>query len=207
MTIPSITLGDFVRALPGVKPRLALRAAEEALRAAGMLDPHSNVAYPPAVEKHGYYGPYILVQPGGARFLLERYLYGKLPMQPATAPGDPPEWMTRIAGMSDEEIAVHEAAQPLTFEHLEDAYWRWVNRACPHPPHLAEARRWRDETAFEYRGVRYTRHRHVMRSNSGKSIVGGSTVFHGSDDSVYRNEPPAPNRRNDPKRNWGLGPE
>lgn len=207
MTIPACSLGELVRALPGVKPRLARRVAEQRLRAAGMLNPDATWKYPAAVERCGSYDLYIVVHPAGARFLLDVYRRGELPMQPKVKPLEPPEWLARIAGMSDEDIAAHEAEQPLSAEHLEDAYWRWMNQACPYPRYSAEARSWRKAVLFEYRGVQYTRDRYIMRSNSGKSVVGGTTTFYGADGSVFSCEGPAPNRRNDPDRNWGLGPE
>jgi hypothetical protein len=49
--------------------------------------------------------------------------------------------------------------------------------------------------------------REKMASNSEKSVVARWTDYRGSDGFFYMGDRPAPNRTNDPERNWGLGCE
>jgi hypothetical protein len=128
-------------------------------------------------------------------------------MTPGASLSGPAEWLVHFAALTDSDLADLEAQQPLSFEVLEDAYWRWVRRACPHASHTPAARSWCQDAEFIHRGVAYERTRTVMRSNSGKSVVGGETQFLGADGSLFESAPLARNRRNDPERNWGLGPE
>jgi len=163
--------------------------------------------YPAAELREGPYGQFLVLYPAGARCLVEAYEAGRLPMSRGTAPAAPADWLVRFAALTDADLAAREAAEPSSFEVLEDAYWRWVGRECPFPMHMAEARRCREETPFLFRGARYTRDRVVMRSNSGKTVVGSRTMFTGPDGAVFASEPMSPHRRNDPERNWGLGPD
>lgn len=205
--VPVYSLGEVLQGLTGVRPRLARGPAEALLREAGLLGAVREAAYPATEMREGTHGPYLVLFPTAARCLLEGYMAGRLPLARGATPVSPVEWLARFAALTDEDLAAMEAAQPLSFELLEEAYWRWSRRASPHAPRSPEERRWRNETPFVYRGISFTRSRIPLRSNSGKRVVGGWTTFDGSDGSVFRNEGPALNRRNDPDRNWGLGRE
>jgi hypothetical protein len=90
-----------------------------------------------------------------------------------------------------------------------DAYWNYIEK-CPFDSFTQpkERKEWkRENSTFEFNGVTYNNHWFSQRSNSGKTseLYG---CLKGSDGSlIWIREPPAKNRRNDPERNWGLGPE
>jgi hypothetical protein len=205
--IPDHSFAEVLAALPGVRPRLGRKTAEGLLQEAGLLPSPRGALYPATGTRWGSYGPFPVLYPAGARYLVEAYAAGRLPMERGKQPTAPADWLVSFAALTDADLAAQEAAEPVSFEVLEDAYWRWVRRESPHPEHSPEARRWRQETPFLHRGARYTRDRSVMRSNSGKTVVGGRTTFSGPDGTMFAGERPALNRRNDPERNWGLGPD
>jgi hypothetical protein len=60
---------------------------------------------------------------------------------------------------------------------------------------------------FEYDGTTWTREWNPVMSNTGKSVVDSTEIFRGADGRVIYKAAGKPNRRNDPDRNWGLGPE
>jgi hypothetical protein len=86
-----------------------------------------------------------------------------------------------------------------------DAYWNYIEK-CPSDP--KERKEWKCENStFEFNGVTYNHHWFSQRSNSGKTSEWYGCLK-GSDGSlIWIKERPAKNRRNDPDRNWGLGPE
>lgn len=90
-----------------------------------------------------------------------------------------------------------------SFYELEEAWWEWVNKNCPHKSPRARGK-WMYENTFEYDGTTWTRSYQAMKSNSGKSTVDSSTYFVGSDGRRFEKEAGSPNRRNDPERNHGL---
>lgn len=93
------------------------------------------------------------------------------------------------------------AKPPLTHE---DAYWRHYN-SNPHPPQSKEGRAWLKENPwFEFNGKRWRRETSPMKSNSGKTIVAWNPTYYAEDGEVVKGFHRAPNRRNDPDRNWGL---
>lgn len=93
------------------------------------------------------------------------------------------------------------AKPPLTHE---DAYWRHYN-SNPHPPQSKEGRAWLKENPwFEFNGKRWRRETSPMKSNSGKTIVAWNPTYYAEDGEIVKGFHRAPNRRNDPNRNWGL---
>jgi hypothetical protein len=205
--IPDRSIAEVLAALPGVRPRLGRKTAEALLQEAGLLPSPREALYPATDLREGRYGPFLVLYPAGARYLVEAYAAGRLPMERGRRPTAPAEWLVSFAALTDADLATREAAERVSFDVLEDAYWRWVRRECPHPRHSSEEHRWREETPFLHLGARYTRDRTVMRSNSGKTVVGGRTTFMGPGGAVFAGEPVTPNRRNDPEWNWGLGPD
>ncbi|MCA1376474.1 MULTISPECIES: hypothetical protein [unclassified Bradyrhizobium] len=85
-----------------------------------------------------------------------------------------------------------------------DAYYNHMEK-CPHASGTKERRAWKKENpTFEFNGVTYRDDWSPQLSNSGKTTR-WMGYLSGSDGSTHEimNEH-ANNRRNDPKRNWGL---
>ena len=81
-----------------------------------------------------------------------------------------------------------------TWHELEAAYWAQGGK--PKPP-----------STFTHENREWTRCARRFPSNSGKSAQ-WSADFSADDGSVVKDpHPPLLNRRNDAKRNWGLGRE
>lgn len=94
----------------------------------------------------------------------------------------------------------------LTFRELNAAWWKWVDENCP--SHSSRARsKWISENTFTYDGTTWTRERTYYQSNSGKTVVARRIVFRSADNRTIERGPEEPNRRNDERRNWGLGRE
>jgi DNA-binding MarR family transcriptional regulator len=84
-----------------------------------------------------------------------------------------------------------------------DAYRNWME-LCPHPSGSKKRREWKQTNPLVFNGITYIDHWSPQRSNSGKT-----TRWHGwlrgSDGSHHEIiDEHINNRRNDPKRNWGL---
>lgn len=80
----------------------------------------------------------------------------------------------------EQRLDVRDAAEPIAFAILERAYWRWADRACPHPPRSAAAKQWLATASFVYRGIAYQGTRESVESNSGKGRRWW-TEYHGAD--------------------------
>jgi hypothetical protein len=94
----------------------------------------------------------------------------------------------------------------LGFYGLEGAWWQWVDANCPSAKPKERAK-WMSENTFSHDGTTWTRSTWQHYSNTGKTIVARSVVFHGADGRVIDNGKWEPNRRSDQKRNWGVGKE
>jgi hypothetical protein len=93
---------------------------------------------------------------------------------------------------------------PLSFQVLNDAWWQWVNTNCPSKS-SRERGKWMHTNVFTHDGATWQRDRGTMRSNSGKTTYTTSESFVGSDGRVLsRDSGRLLNRRNDPKRDFGL---
>jgi len=81
---------------------------------------------------------------------------------------------------------------------------QWVSAGCPYksPKKRGE---WVRVNLFFYAGTTWTRNALPYKSNSGKSVVHRSISFSAADGRVIDNGDWPTNRRNDSKRNWGLG--
>jgi len=87
-----------------------------------------------------------------------------------------------------------------------DAYYNHMEK-CPFPSGSKERRQWKNDNPVVFEGVTYRDHWSPQLSNSGKTSRWFGYLV-GSDGSTIEimNEH-INNRRNDPDRNWGLGPE
>jgi len=56
------------------------------------------------------------------------------------------------------------------FYELEEAWWEWVNKNCPHKTARARGK-WMNQNTFKYDGTTWTRSYQAMKSNSGKTTV------------------------------------
>ncbi|WP_027518477.1 hypothetical protein [Bradyrhizobium sp. WSM1417] len=84
-----------------------------------------------------------------------------------------------------------------------DAYRNWLEQ-CPHPSGSKQRKEWKRTNALLFNGVTYVDHWSPQRSNSGKTTRwhGWLTGSDGSHHEIVDEH--TNNRRNDPKRNWGL---
>jgi DNA-binding MarR family transcriptional regulator len=84
-----------------------------------------------------------------------------------------------------------------------DAYRNWMEQ-CPHPSGSKKRKEWKRTNPLMFNGVTYIDHWSPQLSNSGKTTRRHGWLT-GSDGSTHEiiNEH-INNRRNDPKRNWGL---
>jgi hypothetical protein len=90
---------------------------------------------------------------------------------------------------------------------IESAWWKWVDEQCPFSSPRARGK-WMNNNEFTFSGTKWKRFSNPMISNSGKSIVHRAIYFVAEDGRKLGIEPALfVNRRNDPKRNWGLGPD
>lgn len=93
------------------------------------------------------------------------------------------------------------------FFAIEEAWWKWVDENCPNQSSRARGR-WMNSNVFSYDGTTWTRDRVGYKSNSGHTVVDNAVTFHGADGrALSKPRSEFPNRRNDAKRNWGLGKE
>ncbi|MGY8683990.1 hypothetical protein Q2941_40410 [Bradyrhizobium sp. UFLA05-153] len=84
-----------------------------------------------------------------------------------------------------------------------DAYRNWME-TCPHPSGSKKRREWKQTNPLVFNGITYVNHWSPQRSNSGKTTRWRGWL-RGSDSSHYEiMDEHVNNRRNDPKRNWGL---
>jgi hypothetical protein len=89
------------------------------------------------------------------------------------------------------------------FYELEEAWWEWVNKTCPHKSPRARGK-WMNANTFEYDGTTWTRDYRPMKSNSGKTTVDSSIYFVAADGRRFEKLAGSPNRRSDPDRSHGL---
>jgi len=91
---------------------------------------------------------------------------------------------------------------PFTHRQLEDAFWADVR---------ASSRKAGSGYTFTFEGCEVRREAAPLRSNSRKSVVAWRSNFFvkPSEGEPYTvgDDREAPNRGNDPTRNWGLGRE
>jgi hypothetical protein len=91
-------------------------------------------------------------------------------------------------------------AASLIHSQLEEAFWADVN---------ATGRKPAGGYTFTFQGCEVRRDSVPLRSNSRKSIVAWRSAFYVTSPSgvpyMVHDERGAPNRGNDPERNWGLG--
>lgn len=83
-----------------------------------------------------------------------------------------------------------------------DAYYNWMEQ-CPHPSGK-KRKQWKIDNPLVFNGVTYVDHWSPQLSNSGKTTrwAGWLTGSDGSHHTITDEH--INNRRNDPKRNWGL---
>ncbi len=217
MRLRTRLLGDVVRGLPSVKPNLTFAAIRTAF---GIdLDTPSGrkvtTNAPPLFEiiPSGY-GAAVVVYPDGVKRIIDMYAAGAFQLKRGAVIAAPSDDLVHFATLitpeaieaEEQRFDARDATEPVTFAILERAYWRWADRACPHPPRSDAAKQWLATASFVYRSIAYRRTRESMESNTGKSSRWW-TEYDGADGSSYATDRPQPNRRNDPERNWRLGRE
>jgi len=204
MATPSYTLGDFLAQLPGVPKRGAQGVATDVLHRTGAFQ-WSAGRWPAAREIPTKYGSMVLVYPAGGRTLVAAYHEGRLPLRKGAQPGELSKHLAAWVALSEDELDAMVETLPTSHDLLQEL--DALRRAqCPHGAG-DERWAWLEAHPLRHRGVTFQVDRGEMASNSGKSIVARWTDYYGSDGSVYAAARPAPNRTNDPERNWGLGRE
>lgn len=88
------------------------------------------------------------------------------------------------------------------FFEIEEACWQWAKKNCPRKS-TREQVKWMCDNAFAYDGTSWKRSCFGHTSNSGKNKT-WTVIYKSTDGRTLSNGQWAPNRRNDPKRNWGL---
>ncbi|WP_141619265.1 hypothetical protein [Myxococcus sp. AB036A] len=133
------------------------------------------------------------------------YYEGGLPLRKGTQPGDLPKSLVDWVALTDDELDAMVEMLPTSHELLRELDALRQAR-CPYG--VGDARwSWLEAHPLRHRGVTFQVDRGEMGSNSGKSVVARWIDYRGSDGSFYAGDRPAPNRTNDPERNWGLGRE
>lgn len=190
--------------MPGVLKRGAQKAATEVLRQAGAFR-WSAGRWPAAREISAEYGISVLVYPVGARVLVAAYHEGRLPLRKGARLGELAKHIAAWIALTEDDL--DELVQTLPTSHGLLRELDALRRIqCPHK--TGDARRaWLDAHPLRHRGVTFQGDHGKRVSNSGKSVVARWTDYHGSDGSIFVADRPAPNRTNDPERNWGLGRE
>lgn len=83
--------------------------------------------------------------------------------------------------------------------------WRRHADNCPHFPMSPEAKSWfRENLSFEFDGTRWRREVNRQLSNSGKTRPIKSIIYYAEDGRTIIEQDEGPNRRSDPKRDYGL---
>jgi hypothetical protein len=85
-----------------------------------------------------------------------------------------------------------------------DAYYNHMEK-CPYYSGTKERRAWKKENpTFEFNGITYQDHWSPQMSNSGKTQRWMGYLTGSDGNSIVIKDEHINNRRNDPKRNWGL---
>lgn len=208
---------DIIAQIPDVKPVVAMRVLKEAV-----LDgKHGYVALDPADQKLALHDGWVLtISPIGGRILLELFEAGLIPQKTREASKDVLDLRTYAAKEDAyreqvreeekrkaayerriEEIAANpDCADPseITADLIDQVFLKRFDYGCFGEMKIAGLSCYKDKLPDQ-------------KSNSGKRTYAGEVYCYWYDAAGNRHgrmpyHTPK-NRRNDPKRNWGLGRE